>query len=352
MCFSKKSIKEKQGISLIGLMVAMIVLVIYIIANTMCNTITNHTYRNKLNEKIDSIICGTSNVIQNESQYILINPNTNDSIKSTNKYVLIKKKDLTYILQQNVTDHSSIMDANNYLAIILTLITLCVTLAAVIPYIMGKSILDKDIKEALEKMEHKESVKYRKLVDQLERAEAHLSRMTAYTLMAEYKLNKCKIGNSYKAPDLSIHPSWVIGWASKAIIRYQKCTSKGFATDKFMDNCADYIKEASKEIINSNMSCDKDGIVLRAFVDLYDALQLNNIYKPREFQKNVSDLENILCQLWVKLKKCYEKKGSNVDDTLFDLIKQKTKYDEYLHSEATDNDIRKRFNEWKSSCNL
>ena len=123
-----------------------------------------------------------------------------------------------------------------------------------------------------------------------------------------------------------MHPCWVIGWASKAIIRYQKCNFKGFATNQFMDDCAEYIKDASKEFINSNIPDDKKGIVLRAFV----ALQLNNIYKPKEFQKNVSDLESILCLLWMKLKKCYETKGPNVDNVLFEFIKQKTKYDEYL----------------------
>ena len=362
----KWTIKDWQGIALVSLMGSMIILVLYIVFNTICNRCANHNYRESFNNKVCKIVnqveANSYNLYRTDKPSL-----ANDSIKQREQYakehnattisevkecVLIEKEDLEYILQQHITDHSSIMDANNYLAIILTLITLCVTLAAVIPYIMGKSILEKDIKETLEKMEHKESVKYRNLVNQLERAEAHLSRMTAYTLMVEYKLNKCKINDSYKALDLSVHPCWVIGWASKAIIRYQKCTSKGFATDQFMDNCANYIKEASKEIINSNMPYDKNGIVLRAFVDLYDALQLNNIYKPREFQKNVSDLENILCQLWVKLKKCYEKKGTNVDDTLFGLIKQKTKYDEYLDSEATDDDIRKRLNEWKSSCKL
>ena len=50
------------------------------------------------------------------------------------------------------------------------------------------------------------------------------------------------------------------------------------------------------------------------------------------------------------LKKCYEKKSANVEDTLFDLIKQKTKRNEYLASDATDDDVRRKFNEWKSTC--
>lgn len=357
MCFRRKSIKEKQSYSLVRLMTAMIVLVLLMIVSTIWNAWVNREYKNEFNKQVCEII---SNAKRHYNTHQETLPATTDTAKQfkpyteeqslaqaskDEEYALIRTEDLEYILQQHITDHSSIMDANNYLAIILTLITLCVTLAAVIPYIMGKSILEKDIKDTLEKMEHKESVKYRNLVDQLERAEAHLSRMTAYTLLVEYKLNKC---NSSKVPNLNIHPYWVIGWASKAIIRYQKCTSKGFATNQFMDNCAEYIKEAAKVILKSNISKDKDGVILRAFVDLYDVLQLNNIYKPREFQKNVSDLEDLLGKLWEKLKECYKEEDTNVEDTLFDLIKQKTKRTEYLDSDA-DEDVRKRFNEWKSS---
>lgn len=358
------TIKDWQGAALISLMASMIILILYIVLSTICNGYANRNYRKSFNNKVCQIVneAGANSYnLYRITNSTLANYSTKQSEKHAKKHntttiseskecVLIEKEDLEYILQQHITDHSSIMDVNNYLAIILTLITLCVTLAAVIPYIMGKSILEKDIKDAVEEIHESETVKYQKLVDQLERSEAHLSRMTAYNLLVEYKLelNKCDACGKKVELNLWKHPYWVIGWASKAIIRYLRCSSEGFATEKFINNCIEYIEKAGNFPKENTVVDDKDGVVLRAFVDLFDALQIGQ-NKP-ELKNSV--LYEILNKLWNALTEAYKSPNrtpTEVENFIFNQVKKKAKYKEYLpeRANATEQDFLLYFSERK-----
>lgn len=212
---------------------------------------------------------------------------------------------------------------------------------------MGKSILEKDIKDAVEEIHESETVKYQKLVDQLERSEAHLSRMTAYNLLTEYKLdlNKCNACGKRVELNLCLHPYWVIGWASKAIIRYLKCTSKGFATDQFIEDCVEYISEAAKLMTDTTMD-DEKGVIVRAFTDLFDAMQMGKNKELKEFKH---ELDTILYELWNILTKCgcYNKQGYDVEYVIFTKVKSKSKYTGYLGYESTEEDFHRVFHNWK-----
>ena len=349
---NKNVIKKSQGWALFALMVLMSLLVVFIMVITIYNSISNCKYRETFNEYIERTIDKTQDnkeICCNKQNMQVISVH-NDTAKESSSYMLIEKGYLKDILRQHITDHSSIMDANNYLAIILTLITLCVTLAAVIPYIIGKSIIEKDIKDAVEEMSESETVKYQKLVDQLERSEAHLSRMTAYNLLVEYKLelNKCDACGKKVELNLWKHPYWVIGWASKAIIRYLRCSSEGFATEKFINNCIEYIEKAGNFPKENTVVDDKDGVVLRAFVDLFDALQIGQ-NKP-ELKNSV--LYEILSKLWNALTEAYKSPNrtpTEVENFIFNQVKKKAKYKEYLpeRANATEQDFLLYFSERK-----
>lgn len=342
MC--KDSIKKLQGFALFALMAVMIYLVASILDIIVSNSEKNDDYREKFNAYIETVI---NHPQEGKEESIVAASNLND----TTSYMLIEKDYLKEILRRHVTDHSSIMDANNYLAIILTLITLCVTLAAVIPYIMGKSILEKDIKDAVEEIHESETVKYQKLVDQLERSEAHLSRMSAYNLLTEYKLdlNKCNACGKRVDLNLRLHPYWVIGWASKAITRYLKCSSRGFATDEFIKNCVEYITEAAT-LTDSIAIDDKKGVIVRAFTDLFDAMQMG---KNKDLRKFKHELDAILYKLWNILKECdcYKKQGDDVECVIFIKVKSKSKYVEYLDEgpKSTEKDFHRTFYNWKDN---
>lgn len=340
-------LKERQGQTLVYLMRVLIILILCVIVSVFWNSCASRCYRQKFNEHIGTVI----NMAQDNKgccneQNGLVIPIANDTAKGNNTYVLIKKSYLKDILQQHITDHSNIMDTNNSLAIILTLITLCISLAVIIPYIMGKSILKTDIRNAVEEMHESETVKYQELVDQLERSEAHLSRMTAYNLLVDYKLNlnKCDACGKRTELDTSVHPFWSIGWAAKAIIRYQNCTSQGFAADKFIDNCIIYIKDAGMLIKENKLKNDENGVVLRAFVDLFDVLYSPSINNSNKIKENKFELDAVLSQLWSILNKCYK-------DEKYIITQMEAKsiiHEDFLNKGQKGQDFRILFERWKA----
>lgn len=238
---------------------------------------------------------------------------------------------------------SQIMKSNDYFTVILSLITLCATLAVVIPYIVGKSVSknyidekvdlaikqnDKQIekvrdriddvfidikqsrqnaedayKESREKMEKQ----YEQSMKAMSWAEAHLSRMTAYLLAFK---------NGNKKTEKNEH-SWAIGWASKALSRYinlYESSERHFNIDSFIQYCLDIIDYSSKDLKLFNLeekdTSDAKGKVLRAFIDLYDAVRFSETKGIEVFDRNYESI--VIPSLKVLYNKSVEFNGGQV----------------------------------------
>lgn len=256
---------------------------------------------------------------------------------------------------------SNLLSSNNYTAIILALITLCATLAVVIPYIVGSSLTKNTVKdyasgiveetkdrfgkerkemiEDLEKLmknaddriyalEHLKNTRDRidETVDMLSWAEAHLSRMQAYFLA-----NK----NSQDGRTKELF--WSIGWASKSLIRYlalSKNDKNRYHKVKFMEDDIKCIVHVQENLQRENIFIDKDSIDVarRSFVDLYDALRLleksgtlmtSSIYD--EYPKLKATLSFLYALVWSDYERCNE----NAESALQNLIATKAKHSLY-----------------------
>lgn len=234
------------------------------------------------------------------------------------------KAELLSTTENAIVDQTGIMDSNNYLSILLTLITLCVTLAVVIPYIVGRTFAENEVKRTVDKLfevEHNAvELKYKGAIESLTWAEAHLSRMTAYFLQDESEKDKQK------------HPYWVIGWASKSLIRYFKCNDGRHDMEKFCQNDVEFILNAAKQIEQQNQSVPTDDLkplVLRSFVDLYDAMEFYNLsnHKIEAIKQNSDQLMGILHDLYQWLK---DNAYFNQENLLAEDVAAKAKYREYL----------------------
>lgn len=259
--------------------------------------------------------------------------------------VTIAREDLESLLEFKQ------IESNDYLAIILTLITLCVSLSAAIPYIVGKSVTSNQVKDTVEELYRKQKddseKEMKKALDKLEAAEAHLSRMVAYDLMYSIKdvnfKNPSPVVNDYNPAH---HPFWALGWASKALIRYVKIAQSEsvntFAIEKFCSNCIKYIKDAAKlieYIVSMTASQDTspadlcDGKVLRAYVDLFDAL---GFYKSFRYNRKVgvlidSEMERDLNDILQKLYEILTPSALGFyNETITEQIAKKSKYYQYL----------------------
>lgn len=169
------------------------------------------------------------------------------------------------IVEGKVVHQNAIADNSpTIISIILTLITLCVTLSIVIPYIQGKTMTEGKIREVA-------SEYYRDAFAAIERnhqavmedsiwEDAHHARMIAYLLLKSNDVND-KV--------------WSIGWASKSLLRYLKLTRKfpdrygdnNYHVNDFIKKCIDYLKEADKVLSGTEVKNRKKE-ALRAFSDL------------------------------------------------------------------------------------
>lgn len=257
-----------------------------------------------------------------------------------------------------------IFDSNTYTSIILALITLCATLAVVIPYIVGRAITDIQIKnvakksyeEDLDKMTQDYSKRFRDLEDGIRKeeerqkdilnhlswAEAHLSRMVSYLL------NK-KIGTDTE--DKIETNVWAIGWASKALLRYIKLIDEKqtyYDQGQFVKQCIDFINSAAQDITNLKIQQEdkKDdvlGKLRRAFVDCMDSIlryQMNNIYIENVHQKK----DILLKTLRDLYKKIYQLDGNPT--LIIDAIGKKSKIKNDEKNNLTMPEFMQFINKW------
>lgn len=241
-----------------------IALVIFVVLWIGVDTYTNINYQNKVIHKLEEI------------QYV-----SAEVVKADTSVLVLSGKDIKELLDSTVMEQSTIMDSNNYLALILTLITLCVSLSVVIPYIVGRSISAQMIKDTVDELYTKDKqnseLKYQKYVDKLLVAEGHLSRMVSYVLLNSSRDKYQSELNNAKY-DGSSHPYWAIGWASKSLIRYLKCFSGNMDKhkNKFVDDCVRYIVDANNAMNSQGLSRKSSNEakekMIRAYVDITDVI--------------------------------------------------------------------------------
>lgn len=209
-------------------------------------------------------------------------------------YVSISKEDLKSIVEARVSDNSDIMDINSFISIMLTLITLCLTCSAIIPYVVAKFISEAKIKDTVEDIyardKERTDKQYYQSVEKLEVAEAHLSRMVAYNLMKMDGIRKeLTHGVTTDGYDYSVHAVWTIGWASKALFRYIRNVDSNSArpdeVKKFCKNCITYIEQSADMLVSSLESDDAKEKALRAVCDILDVILY---YKSPGKNKSVS----------------------------------------------------------------
>lgn len=302
--------------ALVSSMIVLVVAVIFWVCN---DSRVNKEYHEEISTKLDKI-----QGIALNAQDIL--KESSDSLNIEALEDLIEAKIDAAIIEEK----SSAIDSNNYMALILTLVTLCVSLSAVIPYIVGKSISKFEIKNVVEdlyaKDKHDVSVKYRESVNMLLASEAHLSRMTAYELLTFYRLQNQTFCLSNL--DLRKHPVWVIGWASKALFRYVVIGNLSYI--RFCKELSDYIEVYKKGDL------DSDPIVLeRAFYDLFNALTFDSTLNNGMLDGLTKELKKCLKKLAVSLYKnmtTTENTFVNVDYIKAKAI-DKSHKDQYLDSD-------------------
>lgn len=265
-------------------------------------------------------------------------------------YVCISKEDLKNLVEARVTDNSGIMDINSFISIMLTLITLCLTCSAIIPYVVAKFISEAKIKDTVEDIyardKERTDKQYRQSVEKLEVAEAHLSRMVAYNLMKIDGIRRELTHGVTDGYDYSVHAVWTIGWASKALLRYIRNVDSQSArpteVSKFCENCISYINRSADRLKQSapqsnSLTGNAKDKALRAVCDIldvilyYKSLESNNLVKAIIESSDVEKLIECARQLYLKI----EAKPTLYSlawpsDENFKTILSKSKYKEYL----------------------
>ena len=279
---------------------------------------------------------------------------------STNQMIVISQQDFEDILEVKA------IESNDYLAIILTLITLSVTLSAVIPYIVGKSVTDNQVRETVEDVQKRQNYesekKYKEAISKLEAAEGHLSRMVAYQLVSSVKKEKFAKGTDVTSAtyDIRLHPFWALGWSAKSLIRYMKVAQNSKVDNKFTEYCCQYIKTAASCISNisvdnltaSDQLSDINGKLVRGFIDLFDALGFYYSYRYSGRTTILSidqltSLESMLGNLYDIIIKI------STHQELLKAVKAKSKYKLYLgndgYSAVSMQTCENYLNEWADS---
>lgn len=312
--------------ALIVVMVALVVYVCYVVYD-------QHEEAQYALNTIDNVIKKIENVDTSQGQ----------------GYVSISKEDLKNLVEARVSDNSGIMDINSFISIMLTLITLCLTCSAIIPYVVAKFISEAKIKDTVEDIYARDKAltdkQFRQSLEKLEVAEAHLSRMTAYNLMKIDILRKDLSRGATSGYNYTVHAAWTIGWASKSLLRYIRNVDSQSArpaeVSKFCKDCIEYIKDSTNNLRPASSSHllngDPKDKALRAVCDILDVILY---YKSLGKNKSVnaiigsSDIDE-LSKVARTLYLCIEKSKSNSNkewpsDANFKTIRDKSKYKEYL----------------------
>ena len=226
-----------------------------------------------------------------------------------------------------------------YMTIILSLITLCATLAVVIPYLIGKIYIESQVKEDIQKEINGKIDKYifatdsqvQKNLNAMDLESAHFSRMISYLLLQQAKAEKSQ----------KIY-GWTIGWAAKAIRLYLHANQKEYHHfGNFMGNCFDYIKEAGNALPDT-MKDDDKAIISRAIGDLYMAYLLlrkeNSLDKTGE-EKIREILKKMLKAIPMEMYEFKQEVLETISKKIFDFEK--------FHNSATPTELEKQKREEK-----
>lgn len=226
------------------------------------------------------------------------------------------------IPEEKVVRSNAIADNSpTIISIILTLITLCVTLSVVIPYVEGKAMTEGKVRTVAREyyQDAFESVQrfYDETLEDSLWEDAHASRMTAYFLQKS------------EDPDDKV---WAIGFASKAILRYVKLIHQ--KPDRYGHNAyheIDFIKRCLDYMGNEKSSFDgvDSGKMLRAFSDLSFAAFLASGFDFR------SDLKSRMAIMYPHLKE-----KVSLDD--IDVVLNK-------HNRSNDEEVMEKFREWMNA---
>ena len=268
-----------------------------------------------------------------------------------NGTVHISREDLKLLADSTINENSNVMDINNFISIMLTLITLCLTCSAIIPYVVAKFISESKIKDTVEDLYAKDKERtdrqYHQSVEKLEVAEAHISRMIAYNLKKMDSIRKGIIMTPHASYDYSEHAVWTIGWASKALIRYIRNANANNVrpneVSKFCAECVSYICDSTVVLASIRMSGSHKDKALRAVCDALDALFYYN-----ELQTKNTSVRSLMVKTDVdKLCRCAVDLYLRIDPKLLpsaltpwpssdnmDAIATKSKYEEYMKDDG------------------
>ena len=304
----------------IVLIIAMIFLVVCVIGWVATDTYINRSYHAKLIEKLDGI------------EYI-----TADSVIPIDSSKILTAKDIKDLLDQRIEKEASIIDSNNYLAIILTLITLCVSLSVVIPYIVGKAVSAKDIKDTVEELYMKNefdvAVQDKKNLNLLLASEAHLSRMVSYSLLSSARFTYPSLNRPEY--DVANHPVWAMGWAAKSLIRYiTSCPVDNYQSHLvFVKKLVTYIRDSYEALISpegKSFYWKGSAPAKRTLLDLLNAITYQTTLKTLLLDdKEIKDLYDIIKGIYA----CLEDQNFNTS-SLAEMAYKKSHYDIYLHNKA------------------
>lgn len=232
------------------------------------------------------------------------------------------KKAINTAVENNVIE-SKKNSESGFSAIMLAMITLCVTLAVVIPYVIGKAITQNDIRNVVHEHNKQFDNRIDEAVKKLEWSEAHFSRMTAYFLLNKNENN----------------PDWVIGWASKSLIRYLNQDSPQPWTDNFCRNCLKYISEGIGEF--GKISNIDDNRKIRAIKDAYDAVCMM-VAKSNIFKSDIKDRKQIIDGIKIMFNSLVADNKHNKKE-IAEQIAMASKYKLYMGNKATTSDFEDKF---------
>lgn len=183
-------------------------------------------------------------------------------------------------------------DASGQMSSIYALITFTITLSALIPYIIGRTIAESTIEQQVnEKVSrlfneriHRLEESYNASLSSLKKNSGHTSRMMAKMAITDLSPQKNK-QESF---------AWVIGLASQGMIKYLQAR---YENTLFYADCLQYIKQALDELKKEQFSFQdtdvSDTPTNRAFRDLMDFWLLYN-HLPHNLNLKCPDEKNAI----------------------------------------------------------
>lgn len=180
-------------------------------------------------------------------------------------------------------------------------ITLCVTLATIIPYILGKSTIKNEVDEVMDRKFNEISnlQEYNRLAH---KDMAHGQRMHASMLLEMARpinQNNEAISDESKQ-NVFKNAAWAVGWAAKACYSYILIKDTYRRADKYIEQCCNLVSE-SYELLsrikvkgnNLNVNHFSDAIV--SLVGLIAVKQVSRVSLSRE---NDSEIEMITQKMY------------------------------------------------------